>query len=163
MKKLVVALGLVAMMLFGAAYVYAEGPGFGPGHQGMHHGGYWGEHSLTPEQKAKFQELRRKFREDNAKLIGEIVTKRIELRSLWTDPKADSKAIMDKERELRGLQDQMKDKRIQMRLEARKFLTPEQIANWKPGWGMGRERMMAGRGHMGYGREMGCPGMGRGM
>ena len=165
MKKTVVSVALVTMMLFGAAYVYAEGPGFGQGHSGMHHRGYSSEHSLTPEQQAKFQELRRKFTEDNAKLIGEIVTKRIELRSLWTDPKADSKAILDKEKELRGLQDQMKDKRVQMKLEARKFLTPEQIANWKPGREMGRGRMMAGRGHMGgmgYGSEMGCSGMGPG-
>jgi hypothetical protein len=43
-----------------------------------------------------------------------------------------------------------------MKLEARKFLTPEQIANWKPGRGMGRGKMMAGRGHMmGSGQGMG--------
>jgi Spy/CpxP family protein refolding chaperone len=164
MKKTVVALGLAAIMLFGAAYVYAQGPGSGPGHPGMHFRGYENEFPLTPEQKAKFQELRRKFREDNAKLIGEIVTKRLELRSLWSDPKADSKAILDKEKELRGLQDQMRDKMVQMRLEARKFLTPEQIANWKPGWGMERGQMMAGRSHMrGHGRGMGCFGTGTGM
>ena len=139
MRKTIVALGLVAVMLLGVTYVYAQGPGFGPGHRGMHEA--WGpgkDYPLTPEQKTKFQELRRKFNEEKAQLIGAIVTKRLELQSLWTDPKADSKAILDKEKELRDLQNQMRDKVIQMRLEARKFLTPEQIANWKPGWGMGR-------------------------
>ncbi len=169
MRKKIVLLGLVAVMLLSVTYVYAQGygmgPGMGPGHRGMHES--WGpakDYPLTPEQKAKFQELRRKFRDENAKLIGAMVTKRLELRSLWTDPKADSKAILDKERELRDLQNQMKDKGVQMRLEARKFLTPEQIENWGPGrMGMGPghgRRYMAeggfrmGRGGMGPGH--GC-------
>ena len=133
----------------------------GPGHRGMHES--WGpgkDYPLTPEQKTKLQELRRKFREENAKLIGALVTKRLELQSLWTDPKADNKAILDKEKELRELQNQLRDKGIQMKLEARKFLTPEQIANFGPGCGMGpgygRGRMMGG----GYG--MGRGGMGPG-
>jgi Spy/CpxP family protein refolding chaperone len=156
MKKMIVTLGLVAIMLLGVTYVYAQGPGMGPGHRGMHES--WGpvkDSPLTPEQKTKFQELRRKFSGENAKLIGAMVTKRLELRSLWTDPKADSKAILDKERELRDLQNQLKDKAVQMRLEARKFLTPEQISNFGPGCGMGSG---FGRGQkMGYG-----PGAGRG-
>jgi Spy/CpxP family protein refolding chaperone len=156
MRKTIVVLGLVAVMLFGVAYVYAQGPGMGPGHRGMHES--WGpgkDYPLTPEQKTKSQELRRKFRGENAKLIGAVVTKRLELQSLWTDPKADSKAILDKEKELRDLQNQLRDKAVQMRLEARKFLTPEQIAGFGPGGGMGPG---FGRGHkMGYG-----PGMGRG-
>jgi Spy/CpxP family protein refolding chaperone len=162
MKKTIVALGLVLVMLLGVTYVYAQGPGFGPGFGPGHRGtpfqeswcqGRWS--SLTPEQQTKFQELRRKFREENAKLIGAMVTKRLELQSLWTDPKADPKAILDKERELRDLQNQMRDKAVQMRLEARKFLTPEQIASFGPGCGIGPG---FGRGHrMGYG-----PGAGRG-
>jgi Spy/CpxP family protein refolding chaperone len=156
MKKTIFALGLVAVMLLGVTYVYAQGPGMGPGHRGMHES--WGpgkDFPLTPEQKSKFQELRRKFRDENAKLIGAMVTKRLELQSLWTDPKADPKTILDKERELRDLQNQLRDKAIQMRLEARKFLTPEQISNFGPGCGMGPG---FGRGHM-MGQGMG---MGRG-
>jgi len=164
MKKTIVLLGLVALMVLGVTYVYAQGPGMGPGHRGMHESWSHGkDYPLTPEQKTKFQELRRKFREENAKLIGAMVTKRLELQSLWTDPKADSKAILDKEKELRDLQNQMKDKAVQMRLEARNFLTPEQIENWKPGWEMGRDHMMAGRGRMmGAGYEMGPGEMGPG-
>jgi len=162
-----VLLGLVAVMLLSVSYVYAQGsgmgPGMGPGHRGMHES--WGpakDYPLTPDQKAKFQELRRKFRDENAKLIGAMVTKRLELQSLWTDPKADPKAILDKERELRDLQNQMKDKTVQMRLEARKFLTPEQIENWRPGPGMGMGPGQ-GRGYMaGGGFGMGRGGMGPG-
>jgi hypothetical protein len=55
--------------------------------------------------------------------------------------------------ELRDLQNRMKDKVIQYRLEAPNSLTPEQIE--KPGLmgGMGR------RGIMGHGWGMGHPGM----
>ena len=146
MRKLIVTLGLVSIMLLGVTYVYAQGPGFGPGHRGMHDFlGPGKENPLTPEQRTKFQELFLKFRDENAKLIGDIVTKRLELQSLWTDPKADSQAILNEERELRDLQNQIRDKIIQYMLEARKFLTPEQIAQFRLGCGMGPK---FGRGHM---------------
>jgi len=140
MKKTIVVFGLVAAMLLGITFAYAQGPGFGPGHRGMSPRESMrqeGLSSLTPEQKVKFQELGRRFDEETAQLKGATLTKRLELRSLWTNPKADSKAILDKEKELRDLQNQMKEKVIQNKLEARKLLTPEQIAQFGQGCGMG--------------------------
>ena len=159
MKKTVIALSLTAAMLFGT-HAYAQGPGFGPGPGGMESQEFRGPGrrlNLTPEQEAKIQELRRNFRTENAQLIGSIVTKRLELQSLWTDPKAESKAIQDKERELRDLQNQMKDKRVQLRLEVRRLLTPEQLSRFGSSW-------VAGKGFCGghrIGAEMG-PWMGTG-
>ena len=190
MKKMVMALGFVMVLIFSTAYVYALDPGADPGQKGMgkrghsHHEGWrTGKGiSLTPEQKAQFRELRRNFRRDNAQLIGSLIAKKIELQALWTDPKADSNTIMDKTRELRDVQNQLRDKFVGMRLEARKFLTPEQIAHWKSGWmwrhrhghhhmmgpgkmwrhnhrhghhRMGAGRMMRHREMMGYGGMMG--------
>jgi len=162
MKKLIVALGLVALMLFGVTYVYAQGRGFGPRPKGepcreSSNPGKWS--TLTPEQRTKFQELRQKFNEETARLRGTILTKRVELQSLWTNPKADPKTIMDKEKELRDLQNQMKDKMIQSKLEARKTLSPERLAEFGPGCGMGPG---FGRGHMiGYAHGKGyCGGWG---
>ena len=160
MKKTIIALGLVAVMVLGVTYAFAQGPGYGPGHRMMHGQEQWGSgkgSSLTPEQNTKFQELRRKFIEETAQLRGAILTKRLELRSLWTDPKADAKIMIDKEKELRDLQNQMREKAFRNRLEACKLLTPEQIENWKPGWGMDR----GFRGSHGMGRGMG-PGYGMG-
>ncbi len=164
MKKTLLALSLITALILGVTYVYAQNPGHGPGPgPGPGWKGERGSESrspgripnLTPEQKAKFQELRRKFNEDTAQLRGALVTKRIELQSLWTNPNADPKAIVDKEKELRDLQNQMKDKALQMKLEARKFLTPEQIQESGQGMGHG-----FGRGHMmSHGRGMG-PGHG---
>jgi len=166
MNKTIITIGLVALMLFGVTYVYAQGQGFGPGHRGMHSPESWGPgkvFNLTPEQKTKFQELRRKFNEETAQLKGALLTKRLELQSLWTNPKADSKAILDKEKELRDLQNQMRDKVVQFRLEARNLLTPEQITEFRPAWGMGpgfgRGRMIGPGGTMGRGQGMG-PGYG---
>jgi Spy/CpxP family protein refolding chaperone len=160
MKKTLLALSLVTVLILGVTYVYAQGLGYGPG-RGP---GWKGERcwesetpgkfsSLTPEQKTKFQELRRRFNDETAQLRGALVTKRLELQSLWTNPNAESKTIMDKEKELRDLQNQMKDKSLQMKLEARKILTPEQIEEFGQGWGKGSG---FGPGHMGgYGHRFG--------
>jgi len=140
MKKAIIGLGLVMVMFFGVSYVSAQEQGNPPRHGSMHGEKSWGQGkrlNLTPEQKARFQELRRKFIGENAQLIGGLVAKRLELRSLWTDPKADSRAILAKERELRDLKNRMKDKIVQYRLEARNSLTPEQIGKLGMMGGMG--------------------------
>jgi len=157
MKKAMIALALVAVMFLGVSYVFALDPGAGPSHgpgwmHGQEHRGHWDKLNLTPEQKTKFQELRRKFIAENAQLIGALVAKRLEFNSLWTDPKADSQAILAKERELRDLKNRMKDKIIQYKLEARSSLTPEQIEKLGMMGGMG---FGFGRGfHRHHGQEM---------
>jgi Spy/CpxP family protein refolding chaperone len=164
MKKAIIILGLVAVMLLGVTYVYAKSQGFGPGRMGEHHWknsncGMWS--TLTPEQKTKFEELRQKFVEETAQLRGNLLTRRLELQSLWANPKADSKAIAEKEKGLRDLQNQMRDKTVQNMLEVSKLLTPEQLAEFGPGCGMG-----SGFDHgckMGHGYEEGHRGQGRGM
>lgn len=161
MRKLVVALALVAVVVLGITYAYAYGPGHG--------GTGWGYEkwsSLTPEQRTKLQELGQRFNDETAQLRGTILTKRLELQSLWANPKADPKAIQEREKELRNLQDQMRDKAVQFRLEGRKILTPEQLAQFGPGAGMGRG--FDGGRMMGYGPGTGCgsgrgPGYGRGL
>ncbi len=163
MRKTIIALTLVVAMLLSVTFVYAQAPGFGHGHKSGWGYGKWS--SLTPEQQAKFQELRQKFNEETAQLRGSLLTKKLELQSLWSNPKADSKAILEKEKELRSLQDQLRDKAIQLKLEARKFLTPEQITQFGPGWGLGRDfghGSMKGHGPMGHGPGMGWGGMGPG-
>jgi Spy/CpxP family protein refolding chaperone len=161
MKKTIIALGLVALMLLGVTFVYAQGPGFGPGHRTGWGPGKWS--SLTPEQQAKFQELRQKFNDETTQLRGTILTKRLELQSLWTNPKADPKAILDKEKELGTLREQLRDKAVRFKLEARNVLTPEQLAQFGSGWGMGPG---FGHGHRrghGYGTGRGDIGPGFGM
>jgi len=156
MKKAMIALGLVMVMLWGVSYVYAQEQSDPPRHGWMHGEKSWDQGkglNLTPEQKARFQELRRKFIDENSQLIGGLVTKRLELLSLWTNPKADSQAILAKEKELRDLQNRMRDKIVQYRLDARNSLTPEQIEKLGLMGGMGR------RGTMGHSWGMRRSGM----
>ncbi len=158
MKKIIFILGMIVLMAIGASYVYAVGPGSGPENRPGWRSENWS--SFTPEQQTKFQDLRQKFDQETAQLRGNIVTKRLELRSLWADPKSDPNAILAKEKELISLQDRMREKFVQFRLQARSLLTPEQRAQFESGWGMGRG---FGRGYMmggGYGRHgMGFGGM----
>jgi Spy/CpxP family protein refolding chaperone len=153
MKKMLVALTMV-LLLAGATYVYAVGPG--PG-QGPREGcmGFGKGASLTEEQRTQFQELRQKFHSETAKLREQIWAKRQELRTVWSDSKSGSDVILQKEKELRDLQDQMKDKEVQMKLEARNILTPEQLAEFGKFGGPGSGRG-PGRGHGKGGR--GCGG-----
>ena len=157
MKKTAIALGLVLVMLLGVSFVYAQEKSDPPMQGGMHGNKSWGQGkglNFTPEQRAKFRELRRQFIAENAQLIGERSAKRLELRSLWGDPKADSQTILAKERELRDIQSRLRDKIVQYKLEARKSLTPEQIEKLGT---MGRGR----RGfHHGYGQGQGMGGLG---
>jgi Spy/CpxP family protein refolding chaperone len=156
MKRTMVILAAVAVLL-GVTYVYAQGPGFGPGRG---YGAFWGSGrgagvSLTPEQRTQFRELHKKFFDETAPLRESIFAKRQELRSLWTDPNAKPEDIAQKEKELRTLQDQMRDKVVQYKLDARKDLTPEQLSQFAPGQGRGFRR---GYGRGGYGMGYGYRG-----
>ena len=167
MKKPIIAVGFLAVTFFVAGYALAQGSGHESRHGSMHQPGgvqqHEGSHqrhqestgpgkdfSLTPEQKSKFEDLRRKFRLENAQLIGAVVAKRIELDALWSDPKADPKAIMEKEKEMGAFRFQLREKIIQSKLEARQFLTPEQMTHFGRDWGMGVRKMMGHGGTMGH-------------
>jgi len=97
---------------------------------------------LTEEQRTQFQELRQKFHDETAKLREQIWAKRQELRTLWSDSKSGADAIMKMEKELSELENQMGEKAVQMKLEARNILTPEQLAEFgqvrRPRSGRGR-------------------------
>jgi len=153
MKKVLVVLAM-ALVLVGTTYVYAIGPGPGSGpREGCM--GFGKGASLTEEQRTQFQELRQKFHSETAQLREQIWAKRQELRSFWSDSKSGSDVILQKEKELRDLEDQMKDKQVQMKLQARNILTPEQLVEFGkfggPGSGHGPSR--------GYGKGgRGCGG-----
>ncbi len=143
MKKMMVVLAAVAVLL-GITYAYAQGPGFGPGPgPGRGQGacgdcGNCGKSSpLTQEQRTQLQELRQKFMNETATLRESIRTTRQDLRTLWRDPNAKAETLLAKEKELRTLQDQMKDAAVQHKIEVRKILTPEQLSQGPMGRGHG--------------------------
>ena len=103
----------------------AAGPGFGRGNNPNCPGGF-DQLNLTAEQKTKLNDLREKTWKDTVTLRNEMQTKRLELRTLWTNPNPDK--------------DKIQAKMTNSRLEARKQLTPEQaaqVATNGPGMGFG--------------------------
>ena len=72
MKRMMIVLGLVAVVALGVTYVYAQGPGYGRTGWGY---GKWS--SLTPEQETKLQELQVTFEEKKSqgKKIESIVNR----------------------------------------------------------------------------------------
>jgi len=153
MKKTWVVLGLVAVMFLGVSYTYARGPGFGPGPgQGQGPGagpgncpGCGAASNLTSEQQAQMKDLQQKHYSEMAPLREKMFNLRQELRTLWADPKSNPKDIQGKEGQLSDLRNQMQDKMVQFRLDARKLLTPDQISAFGAGPGKG------GRGGRGFG------------
>ncbi len=158
MKKLIVVVSILVLAVFAVTLVNAQGPGFGRG-QRMHFSGEgWQKQfprilNLTDDQREKIQELQRKFTEETAQIRGNIMTKRLELRSLWADPKANPDSIRAKEKELRDLQNQLRDKALENRLELRKILTPEQISEFGLSRGVGPK--YGCQNLMGYGKTFG--------
>jgi hypothetical protein len=75
---------------------------------------------------------------DTRDLRYDVRVKRIELHKLFTDPKTDEATLLARERELNGLVAKLMDRKAQMKVEARKVFTPDQL------------RMLDMRGHRGH-------------
>ena len=98
-------------------------------HQGMGHEGEARQHGLklTAEQREKMREIRKAFWADTHDLRYDIQMKRLELKKLFTDPKADDATLLAKEKELNAMRQKLMDRRAEMKIEWRKVLTPEQL------------------------------------
>lgn len=123
--------------------------------------GHWaGFLGLTKEQKAKMRDLHKRTYEETRSLRYDLMEKRIELRRVFLDPKADAAAVMAKEREVRALREKLADAMARMMVEWRGILTPEQLEKLDI-MSLGRHSMMrSGMGNrmMGVHGGMGMPG-----
>jgi Spy/CpxP family protein refolding chaperone len=84
--------------------------------------------NFSNEQKDRMRELRDRFSSDSRDLRYSILEKQLEVRKLFTDPKADSAALLAKQKELNVLKHKLMDMRAQMRIEWRGILTLDQIS-----------------------------------
>jgi len=116
--------------------------------------------SLSAEQKEKLHALHRKFTEEVAPLQGSLIARHLELKALWSDPKASPASLEAKEREAFDILRQIQEKALKYRLEARSLLNADQLAQFQGGFwlfqgpgmrGAARSRMERGRG-----RGWGC-------
>jgi Spy/CpxP family protein refolding chaperone len=103
-----------------------DGLGFGMG-EGYHGKRLAAELNLSKEQQAKMTDLRKKFRDETKDLRNELLQKRAEMGKLYSDPKTDEGAIVAKQKEMDMVRQKLHDRMIQMKLEVRRMLTPEQL------------------------------------
>jgi len=152
-RKISIAVMLaLALTLALAASSWAQPMGGGMG--GGKGGGMMGAMNLTPDQAGKFFDLKEKFRNDTAALRRDMMVKHAELAALKKAEKPDQAAIDAKQKEVKALWDQMKEKRTAFQAEAGK-ISPELAKGFGRGMGGGR----------GPGRGMGpgaCPMVGPG-
>jgi zinc resistance-associated protein len=116
--------------------------------------------NLTEDQQKKLDTLYQAYGKDVAKLNNKLGQKQLEMNNLLLEPNPDQSRVASLQKELSGLQSDLNDKRMTYQLEARKILTPEQVAQLPPGCSFGFGYMMGG-----YGPGYGCgkgPGYGCG-
>ncbi len=155
-KTIIISLSFVLGLALMATVALAWGPGFGPGvGRGFGGSGYGSPPipNLAAEQSSKIQTLREAFLKEAEPLQKDLWTKRTELRNLWRSSNPDPAVITAKQKEISDLQGKLQEKASNLRLEIRKVLTPEQLAQlpvfgqdagFGPGMGFGRRMGMRG-------------------
>ncbi len=174
MKKLAVAAAVVLLVAITATAAFSYG-----GRWWSHGRGGGGDRdcmalsglNLTAEQSAKIAAMRESHLKEVKPIQDKLFSKQGDLRLLWMQDNPDAGKIKALRNEIRGLRDQLADKRFDLHQEMLKVLTPEQAREFKSrsrGWGGGPGGCLGGgmgwghggRGHMGMGYG---PGAGAGM
>ena len=161
MKKVIVIMGSLLIIGMVAATAFSWGPDFGRGRHMMsnwdrgpayneRYGGPYG--SLTEDQKAKMEELDKKFYDETIDTRDKIHVKSAELSGILNDKEPDigkAKALM---KEINDLRETIAEKGLDYQLAARKIV-PD--LGYGRGYGMGIGPHMFGGGPgMGSGRNM---------
>ena len=156
-KTIIIGLSLALAVALVVTVALARGPGFGPGFgRGMGGPAYGSPPipNLTADQSAQMQALRDSFLKETEPLQKELYTKGQELRKLWSTQNADPASIKAKQNEIFDLRSKLQEKGTDLRLEIKKVLTPEQLAQM-PAFSQGPDG--GPRGGMGFGHSMKGP------
>lgn len=143
MKKTGLALIILALFLMtGTAFA---GDSNSSGWMGPFNPDLLSKLKLSNNQESQVQILREKLVEKVSPLRSSLVQLKGELRDLWIQNKPDESRIKQKQKEIRSLRDQIKDKITNYSLELKKLLTPEQNSQlaalwleWGKGMGKGK-------------------------
>jgi len=84
--------------------------------------------NLSPEQTAKMATVRDKADKEARELEYKLAHKRLEMRELFSDPRAKEAALIEKHKELSAIDGKLNAVRAQMAIRMRSILTAEQIA-----------------------------------
>ena len=134
------ALLLTALVAFNAAYAQ-QGKGYDrrgewPEGYGLYRG--WAMNlELEPKQTEKIQTMRNAFFKDTIDLRTDILNNEQELDAVMLEPDIDVSKAIKIQNAISELRAQFAQKRLQAQIDARKVLTPEQIAQLPRGCTMG--------------------------
>lgn len=143
----------IALPVLGHGFGQGRGNSMGGTGYGMQQRGFGGycfdnNTNLTAEQSKELQPLRNKHFEEITPLRNELFAKRSELNLLWSKEKPDSDQIKAKQREIDTIQDQLRDKTTDYRLEANKIVPSDQRMGSRGGYGprgfMGKNHFRGG-------------------
>ena len=130
MKRIKVLVVGFAIVFFTLSAAYAQG-------QGKYHQGGQGdkesifkELNLTPEQKQKLEDNRKAQREEMAKLREAIKEKRLKLQEKLNDPAVTRSSVEPLISEIKIIQAELIDHRINGIFAVKAILTPEQFAKF---------------------------------
>lgn len=147
MKKVLTTLGILVLVGFLAAPVFAHRWGRGGNYGGP--GSCWSESgdygNLTESQRAELEKLEQNFFNDTAKIRDEIRNKSAELNTMLNSPDPDAKKAQALQKEISNLKAKMSEQRVNFELEARKIAPNARFSR-------GQAR---GYGHRGHGYGMG--------
>jgi Spy/CpxP family protein refolding chaperone len=156
MKKFIGATWILVLAAFIAFPVMAAAQGSGTGKNtgkmvGMERGkgrmGNMGDKtsSLTTDQQQQIEKLQKKFRDDNADTLKQLMTKRFDLNTILDSDKPDADKAKAIQKEISDLDAKLAQKRIDLYIELSK-IAPDA----KFGRGLGKGMGMRG---MGVGNE----------
>lgn len=90
------------------------------------------ELDLSSEQAKSLDLLQQTFRRETQLLRAQLLTKRIELRELLTNPASNTESIRTKYLEAVEIQTRMEEKAFEYLVKIRALLTREQLKSWCP-------------------------------
>jgi Spy/CpxP family protein refolding chaperone len=144
MRKKLLSLTVAAILLSCFVLVYEADAQRGRGRcwTGKGQGGGFFENSfpgiaLTQDQKTSIHNVRKQFFKDTVSLKSDIYKKRLELKTLLLDLSPDAEKAINIQDEMFDLKKQLAHKKLLSKLEVKKILTPEQIAQLPPGCNFG--------------------------
>jgi len=114
-----------------------------------------GPMNITPEQAGQLFDLKQQFMNDTASIRKAMWMKRAEMAPLWKAENPDQALIKAKQKEMNALREQMQEKMVAFRLQARKVCP---MGGKGMGKGMGMDMGMG----MGMGMAMMADGPGMG-
>jgi len=153
MKKVMTVVAVIALAAIMASPVMAYrgmkvGYGYGPGNVSDIAAAR--DLKLTAEQTEKINALRESHLKDIKPLQDQIYSRSGELRTLWLAKTPDKEKILALQKEAQGIRDQLAEKLIAYRLEARQVLTTEQQAKIQSYGPYGPRRVMGRMGGHAY-------------